>query len=109
MKLENLIALGFFLAFCSVVIEWRKAVRRKKLLKKYGDNEVVNRIMKKILWEGETEEMLLDSFGVPMAVDQSVYKSRFKETWKYNRTGKNQYRTRVSVEDGEVVGWNVRG
>ena len=56
--------------------------RREALLKKYGDAEVVNRIMQKMFWQGQTQEQLLDSLGRPLDTDERVLKTKTKETWK---------------------------
>ncbi|MEZ6004923.1 MAG: DUF2845 domain-containing protein [Planctomycetota bacterium] len=86
----------------------KRRMRRKRLLEKYGDSEVVSRILAKTIWQGETEEMLKDSLGVPVAVDNKVLKNKVRETWKYGQTGKNRYTVRVILENGAVTGWNVR-
>ena len=86
-----------------------EAERRKLLLQKYGNAAVVDRIMRKILWEGETEEQLTDSLGRPLAVDSHVLKTKITETWKYDSTGRNRYALRVRVDNGIVVGWDKKG
>ena len=83
--------------------------RRKVLLEKYGDPVIVDQIMKQIIWQGMSEEQLIDSWGQPISKDQKIYKSKIVETFKYNQTGKNRYRNRVKVENGIVVGWNKNG
>jgi hypothetical protein len=79
--------------------------RRKALMEKYGDEELVNRLMRKEIWEGQTSEQLVDSLGDPQEKDTTAYKTKTKDTWKYQRMGRGQYRLRVIVENGSVVGW----
>ncbi len=80
--------------------------RLKELLEKYGDAEVVEKIMQQMVWQGQTAAQLIDSLGSPVDVDRRVMKTKTKEVWKYNETGKGRYALRITVEDGEVVGWD---
>ena len=82
--------------------------RREYLLAKYHDQVVVNKIMQRLVWQGMTEEQLIDSWGRPAAKGQKIYKTKVTETFKYNQTGKNRFRSRVNVENGIVVGWEER-
>ena len=83
--------------------------RRKELLAKYGDPEVVERIMSKQIWQGQAEQMLIDSIGQPVAVDQKVLKTKTKEIWKYQQTAKDRFGLKVTIENGLVVGWDKKG
>lgn len=74
-------------------------------LELYGDVDVVDRIIAKELWIGETTKQLEYSLGHPEDIERKVLKTKTKETWKYDRKGVNRYGTRVYVENGEVVGW----
>lgn len=91
---------------------WNKAYQRKKRLlylsDKYDDPEVVEKIMNRIIWEGQTAEQLQDTLGAPVAVDDKVVKTKKKEIWKYGHQGTNRYRTRITLENDEVVGWENR-
>jgi hypothetical protein len=78
--------------------------RRRWLIQKYG-RELGLKILSKAVWQGMTREQLVDSWGNPVDVDHTVYKTKTKETWKYNQTGKNRYKDRIYLEDGIVVGW----
>ena len=82
--------------------KWRKA----RLMKKYRNEGLVNKLMEESCWQGQTEGQLLDSLGRPSVIEESVMKTRVKETWKYNKTGKDQYATSVILENGLVVGWD---
>ena len=64
--------------------------------------------MKKHFWQGQTEEQLLDSLGKPKDIDQKVLKTKTKEIWKYNETGKNRYALKITLENGKVVGWDQK-
>lgn len=78
--------------------------RRKRLIEKYG-RDVGLRILSRAVWQGMTSEQLVDSRGNPVDIDHTVYKTKTKETWKYNQTGKNRFKDRIYLEDGIVVGW----
>ena len=82
--------------------------RRKRLMAKYGDASLVDVIMKQQISQGMTTEQLVDSWGRPNDIDQTIYKTKTKHTYKYGRTGKNRFSNRVFVENGLVVGWQGR-
>lgn len=96
------VAAFFVLAYC------QERARRERLIKKYGDSDLVDRLMKRMFWQGQSEEQLMDSLGKPLDIDQKVLKTKTKEVWKYNRTGKGRYSLRITLENGEVVGWDKR-
>ena len=96
----------FALIFFFVIYLFAK---RNRLLKKYNnDKEIVGWIMHRKIWLGQTKEQLLDSLGKPVSSSQQVLKTKIKEQWKYAKTGKNRYNLKVSIEDGEVVGWDKK-
>jgi hypothetical protein len=82
--------------------------RRQALLEKYRDPEVVDRILRQMFWTGQTQEQLVDSLGVAADVDHKVLKSKVREIWKYNQTGRNRFGLRITVENGIVVGWDQK-
>lgn len=79
--------------------------RLATLRSKYSEVDV-QRITGKTVWQGQTEEQLIDTLGCPVAVDRKVLKTIRREVWKYGRTSAQRYRLRVTVEDGRVIGWN---
>ena len=98
-----LILVAFF-----VLAYFQNKMRRARLMEKYGDAELVNQLMKRMFWQGQSEEQLLDSLGKPLDIDQKVLKTKTKEVWKYNETGKGRYALRITLENGEVVGWDKK-
>ena len=106
---EFLIIVGVLIGIWWLIYNTLQTRRRKELMEKYGDEEIVDMIMTKMMWQGQTEGQLLDSLGAPSAVDQNVLKTKTKETWKYHPTGRNRYNLRVIVENGTVVGWKQNG
>jgi hypothetical protein len=84
---------------------WALAQRRRQLLERYGDADIAERIMKAQLWRGQTAEQLREALGKPADVDQTVLKTKTKEVWKYQPTGKRRYAVKVTLDDGVVVGW----
>ncbi|SEO15325.1 hypothetical protein SAMN02799625_02580 [Methylobacterium sp. UNC300MFChir4.1] len=108
-------ALGGFVALVIGVFVLREAAKRRarkrryeRLMAKYGDASIVDRIMAYEMWQGMTAEMLTDSWGSPVGRDREVYKTRTTETWKYGQTGKNRFKHRVLVENSIVVGFKQR-
>lgn len=75
---------------------------------KYQDPIVVERIMNKEIWQGMTDEQLVDSWGRPEAKDSKLYKTKTSEIFKYGKIGKNRFVERVTVENGIVVGWHQK-
>jgi hypothetical protein len=86
----------------------RNEARRKRLMAKYGDAEIVDMLMKKMIWQGMSAEQLSDALGPPAATDRKVYKAKTRETYKYDQNGKNRFRRRITVENGVVVGWDMK-
>jgi hypothetical protein len=82
--------------------------RRGYLLDKYGDEDLVNNLMDRKFWQGQTAEQLHDSLGEPDSIDKKVLKSKTKETWKYNEVRKNQFALRIFIEDDIVVGYEKK-
>lgn len=105
-----LLAVAALLWIGAVVLRQRRQKRELEarfsaLMTKYHDQQIVVDIMQGKIWQGMTQEQLSDSRGAPEDTDQTVYKTKTKETWKYGRTGKNRFRERIYVENGTVVGW----
>ena len=107
MKTLALIVAG--LAVVAVLVflfaRWALAQRRKHLIERYGDAEIAERIMKGVYWKGQTAEQLRDALGKPADIDQTVLKTKVKEVWKYQPTGKRRYAVKITLDDGVVVGW----
>jgi predicted membrane protein len=80
--------------------------RKESLILKYKDEKLVQRILKKQIWQGQTEGQLLDSIGKPDDVAQNVLKTKVKYTWKYRESGSRRLKVSIIIEDGLVVGWN---
>lgn len=86
----------------------RLEARREALYSKYGDYEVVDKLMGGGIWQGQSAEQLTDSLGKPVDVDLKVLKTKSKEIWKYAQTGRGRYALRVTVENDVVVGWDKK-
>lgn len=87
---------------------YRNKWKRERLMEKYSDAALVDKLMQGMFWQGQTDEQLMDSLGKPLDIDQKVLKTKSKETWKYNETGKNRYALKIIIENGEVVGWDQK-
>jgi len=80
----------------------KKKARIRYLKKKYKDDALVDRILSRGFWQGQTEEQLVDAIGQPEAVDHKLLKTRRREIWKYHTLGKNRFALRITIDDGLV-------
>ena len=103
-----LAVVGCIWLLCSLNSYQLKKARRDLIYKKYGQNEVAEKIIKKTVWVGETKEQLRDSLGAPCDIDENVLKTKVKEVWKYHQKSANRYGFKVKVENGIVVGWDEK-
>jgi len=83
--------------------------RRQHLMSLYNDEEIVDNIIEKTIWNGETEDQVRQSLGDPESVDQSVLKGKKSEVWKYYQYAKGRFHLRVTLENDLVVGWEKKG
>lgn len=84
--------------------ERRRRQRLQELTERF-DEDIANRIMNKEVWQGQTEEMLIESKGSPVDVIETVSLRHKKQTFKYDEVGCGRFRTKVHLRDGIVVGW----
>ena len=90
-------------------LEEQRSLRTEQLLAKHaGNGPAVARIERKELWVGETADQLRDALGEPEVIDVKPLKTRTREIWKYGRTGRNRYATRITLDNGTVVRWQQR-
>lgn len=101
------ICIGLVVGFIFFRIRAR-AARRAQLLAKYGDSNVVDLIMQSRFWQGQTDQQLVDSIGMPVAVDDHLLKTKKRQTWKYYQTGVNRYKLRLTLENDIVIGWDKK-
>jgi hypothetical protein len=89
--------------------EAREAAERARwdaLAQRFGP-EIAGRIWRKEIWQGQTEEMLVAALGAPVEIDEEVLKTKRKHVFKYGHQGANRFATRITLENGVVVGWKV--
>jgi hypothetical protein len=94
-----------------VVCALRTSSRTKRvsmLTAKYGDSQVVERIVNRTIWVGETSEQLVESLGCPADIDEKVLKTKKKAVWKYAHKGGNRYGLRITIENDLVAGWDEK-
>jgi uncharacterized protein len=82
----------------------RLAEERQRLVAKYGE-QAADRILARQVWQGMTDEQLMESWGSPDDKDSEIKRTTRKETWKYGQIGKNRFSNRVFLENGIVIGW----
>lgn len=103
--------LFLFISIITIIIYFTHLTNKKKrenLMKKYNDLALVERLMNKQFWQGQTTSQLIDSLGRPNDIGKQVLKSKTKETWKYQKTGNNRFGLKIFIEEGIVVGWDQK-
>lgn len=86
----------------------RKRARIQALRDKYSE-DVVKRILAGQIWQGQTEDQLVDTLGRPLEVDRKILKTTRREIWKYKQTSAQRFGLRITVENGYVMGWDHKG
>jgi hypothetical protein len=87
---------------------WKRAARLSYLRAKYQNEDIVQKIMRRTFWEGQTTEQLRDSLGNPPSKDDNLLKTRKREVWKYHPNGRNRYRLRITLDNDLVVAWDQK-
>ncbi len=82
--------------------------RLSYIREKYKNEDLVQKIFKRCIWQGQTAEQLIDTLGQPVEVDNKVLKTKKKETWKYGHQGANRFNLRITLENCVVVGWDKK-
>jgi hypothetical protein len=80
--------------------------RFKRLTERYGDLDIVQSISARRIWVGMTRQQLVDSWGMPEAVDTDVERHMVLQVYKYGQLEKDRFRHNVRVKDGTVTGWS---
>jgi len=65
------ISIAIFAIFLSLLFFVKRKVRYSILLKKYNDEILVKKIVKRTLWQGQTAEQLIDALGEPSIKNQN--------------------------------------
>jgi hypothetical protein len=104
-------AIALIAVFATVVYAGirKRAARLAYLRGKYGDETIVQRIMRKQCWQGQTAEQLFDSLGDAPSIDRDLLKTKKREVWKYGANGKGRYRLRITLDQDVVVGVKTIG
>ena len=55
--------------------------KRERLLKKYGNVDIVEKIMEGKMWQGQTVCQLKEAGGEPSSVSEKVLKTKIKHTY----------------------------
>lgn len=106
-QIPALIAAGLLLLL--VLNGWtKKRARLRYLRDKYQNEHIVQNILSKRIWIGQTSEQLTDSLGYPAATDHKHLKTKTRDIWKYGHQGANRYGLRITVENDAVTGWDSK-
>lgn len=81
-------------------------VRQERLLLKYLDDSLVERILRHETWPGQTEEQLVDAIGIPDLVE-TVSESAHHKIFHYEDIGNNKFKSSIRLINGTVVA-NIR-
>lgn len=92
-----------------VWFKYRKKMKRIEYLRdRYGDEEVVQRILQQTPWQGQTADQIRASMGDPVSIDRKVMATRKREVWKYRPAGRNRYALKITLDDDVVIGWDQK-
>lgn len=97
-----------FVVLLTAIGAIKVSIKRSKLMAKYQDEQVVDAIMSGSVVLGMTASQVQDSLGPPEDVDEKVYKSKTATIYKYGHIRANQYKSRIKLENGVVVGWESK-
>lgn len=101
-----IITIGIGLKYIYVFI--RRVERREKLLQKYKDEKIVNRMMSNEVWFSQTAGQLVDSIGPPEKVIDKMLVTKKKEIWKYYHKSGNRYGLWVTLVNDVVEDYNYK-
>ena len=87
---------------------------RERLMNKYNDKKLVDKLMNKMIWQGQTEDQLIDSIGRPTHIEQEDLMTKAQKSWKYEqaKSGRIAWCSTssptftVTIENGKVLGWD---
>lgn len=83
--------------------EEERKKRFDDLIEKYGDQDIVERILRGEVWVGQSGEQVTDALGQPEEVGNRIESSRGEsEVWKYGRTSAKRFSLHVTLKDGFV-------
>ena len=83
--------------------------RSAYLLNKYRNPDMVQALLAGEYWVGQHHEQLRDALGLPAAIDYKNMATRQREIWKYQSSGVNRYKLKITLDDGTVTGWDSKG
>jgi hypothetical protein len=83
----------------------RQYVRQTDLTNRFG-YEIASRILAQQIWLGQTQEMLFEARGHPVATEERVLKTKTRHVHKFDWISGRRYALRVTLENGVVVGWD---
>ena len=70
----------------------------------YGPSEASG-----VLYRGQERSTLINLFGHPDMVDITQTAKNRREVLKFFPSGSNRYKLKVTVENGLVIGWEIKG
>lgn len=91
----------------AVIRQGRALARREEQLTTRFGPETARLIMDQQIFRGMTKEMLEESRGEPVDLEEECLRAKTKQTWKYNQVGVNRYKERIYLENHVVVGWKM--
>ena len=83
-----------------------RRARLGRLISRYNSVEIANRIVRREVWEGQTEKQLVDSLGPAAQVNRGAPGAGKREVWSYRGRCWGRRGLRVTVEDGMVTGFD---
>ena len=93
-----------------IITTWQVSIakddeRAQRIRKKYGRTAIARKLIRKILWTGETTEQLRDSFDAPVGITRNPLHTSNSEIWEYVGKDADLPDFHITVKDGLVIGW----
>lgn len=84
-----------------------KRARRNFLVARYGPYGA-SRVLAKSIWLGMGSMEVIDTYGEPVQVDESLAISRERRVFHYGRRDGDSYESSIVLVRDKVVAWSMR-
>ena len=101
-----MLALAIIVLTCLKIHKAKK--RQQYLLNKYQDHALVDAIINRSFWQGQSAEQLRDSLGPPLQIEKKRLRDKTQEVWTYKYRIGHRYMLSITLDNGHVIFWNKK-